>query len=167
MSKNRGIEFATYISVAFAIWVAAPLLAKWLDSLYFNYPKTLADSPLLLLVGVCLILLGTGLVIWTIILFKTEGGGTPNPRLPPSNFVVSGPYKFCRNPMGLGGWLTLLGQAALYYSPSLLGISILFAIIIYFNAMFVEEPELRKRFGQPYEEYLGQVPRFFPAPWRH
>jgi len=63
MSKNRGIEFATYISVAFAIWVAAPLLAKWLDSLYFNYPKTLADSPLLLLVGVCLILLGTGLVI--------------------------------------------------------------------------------------------------------
>ena len=167
MSKNRVIEFATYLIVAFAIWVASPLLAKWLDSLYFNYPKTLADTPLLLLAGMCCISLGTGLVIWTIILFKTEGEGTPNPRLPPSNFVVSGPYKHCRNPMGLGGWLTLLGQAALYYSPALLGISILFAIIIYFNAMFMEEPELRKRFGQPYVDYLKRVARFFPAPWRH
>ena len=167
MSKNRVIEFATYIMVAFAIWVASPLLAKWLDSLYFNYPKILADAPLLLLIGLCLMLLGTGLVIWTIFLFKTEGEGTPNPRLPPSNFVVNGPYKYCRNPMGLGGWLTLLGQAMLYYSPALLGISMLFAIIIYFNAMFVEEPELRKRFGQPYEDYLAQVPRFVPAPWRH
>ena len=166
MSKNRVIEFATYIIVALAIWVVSPLLAKWLDSLYFNYPKTLADSPLLLLVGLCFILLGTSLVVWTIMLFKTEGEGTPNPRLPSSNFVVSGPYKFCRNPMALGGWLTLLGQAALYYSPSLLGISILFAIIIYFNAMFMEEPELRKRFGQPYEDYLKRLPRFFPNPWR-
>jgi protein-S-isoprenylcysteine O-methyltransferase Ste14 len=69
--------------------------------------------------------------------------------------------------MGLGGWLTLIGQAALYYSPSLLGISVLFAIIIYFNAMFVEEPELRKRFGQPYVDYLKRVARFFPTPWRH
>ena len=68
--------------------------------------------------------------------------------------------------MGLGGWLTLLGQAALYYSPSLLLISVLFAIIIYFNAMFVEEPELRKRFGQPYEDYKKRVPRFIPNPWR-
>jgi len=167
MSRNRVIEFATYIAVACAIWVISPLLAKRLDSFYFNYPKTLANSALLLLVGAVCILLGTGLVIWTIVLFKTEGEGTPNPKLPPSNFVVSGPYKYCRNPMGLGGWLTLLGQAAIYYSPSLLGISILFAIIIYFNAMFVEEPELRKRFGNPYEDYVKQVPRFIPISWKH
>jgi protein-S-isoprenylcysteine O-methyltransferase Ste14 len=167
MSKNRVIEFATYMIVAFAIWVASPLLAKWLDSLYFNYSKTLADSPLLLIVGICSMLLGTALVVWTIILFKTVGEGTPNPRLPPTNFVVSGPYKYSRNPMGLGGWLTLLGQAAFYYSPSLLGISSLFAIVIYFNALFVEEPELRKRFGLLYADYLKQVARFFPNPWRH
>jgi protein-S-isoprenylcysteine O-methyltransferase Ste14 len=166
LSRNRMIELATYIIVAIAIWVISPLLAKWLDSFYFDYPNWLANSALLLLVGLCCIVLGTGLVVWTIVLFKTKGKGTPNPKLPPSNFVVSGPYRYCRNPMGLGGWLTLLGQAALYYSPSLLGISILFAVIIYFNAMLVEEPELRKRFGQPYEDYLKGVPRFFPTPWK-
>jgi protein-S-isoprenylcysteine O-methyltransferase Ste14 len=167
MNKDTGVELATYIVVGFAIWVASPLLAKWIDSLYFSYPKILADAPLLLLIGLCLMLLGGGLAIWTIFLFKTEGEGTPNPRLPPRNFVVRGPYKYCRNPMALGGWLILLGEAMFFYSPTLLGISILYAIILYFYIMFEEEPVLRKRFGQPYEDYLTRVPRFFPAPWRH
>ena len=110
------------------------------------------------------ILIGSIIVGWTIYLFKVKGKGTPNPKLPPKTLIVIGPYKYSRNPMALGGFLTLIGQAGMYYSPSLGGIAILFGIIIYFNAMFVEEPELRKRFGEPYEAYLKQVPRFFPHP---
>ena len=68
--------------------------------------------------------------------------------------------------MALGGLLVLLGEAALYYSPSLLGIAILYGVIIYLYAKFVEEPELRKRFGEPYDNYFKQVPRFFPNPWK-
>jgi protein-S-isoprenylcysteine O-methyltransferase Ste14 len=39
-------------------------------------------------------------------------------------------------------------------------------VIIYLNAVFVEEPELLERFGEPYEDYLRRVPRFFPNPWK-
>ncbi len=163
MKKDKVIELATYIGVGLAVWVASPLLGKFIDSFYFHYPNVLADSILVILVGACLILIGTALVVWTIVLFKTKGQGTPNPKLPPKTFVVSGPYKFSRNPMALGGLLTLLGEAIVYYSPSLLGLAILFGIIVYFNAKFVEEPELRKRFGESYIT-LSESRASFPIP---
>jgi protein-S-isoprenylcysteine O-methyltransferase Ste14 len=166
VSKNKIIELATYIIVFLAIWVISPLLGKFIDSFYFRYPNILADSITLILLGVFIILLGIVLVVWTIFLFKTEGQGTPTPKLPPKELVVSGPYKFSRNPMALGGLLTLMGEAVIYYSPSIMGIAFLYGIIIYCNAMFMEEPELRERFGKPYEDYLRQVPRFFPNPWK-
>jgi len=166
LNKNKGVEIATYIVVPLLIWVVSPLLGKYIDSFYLHYPNTLTDSISLLLVGTLLVLCGTALVARTIFLFKTIGQGTPNPKLPPKVFVVSGPYRFSRNPMALGGLLILLGEAAIYYSPSLLGLAILYGVIIYFNAMFIEEPELINRFGDPYADYLERVPRFFPNLWK-
>ena len=166
VNKNKVIEIATYIVVPLLIWVVSPLLGKFIDSLYFQYPNTFAAPISIILLGTFIISCGTTLVAWTIFLFKTKGQGTPNPKLPPKVFIVSGPYGFSRNPMALGGLLVLLGEAAIYYSPSLLGLAILYGVVIYFNAMLVEEPELRKRFGEPYQEYLNRVPRFFPNPWK-
>jgi protein-S-isoprenylcysteine O-methyltransferase Ste14 len=166
MRREKVIEMATYVIVALAIWVVSPLLGKYIDSLYFDYPNLFADSIAVVLLGACAVVLGTVLVAWTIVLFKTEGQGTPNPKLPPKEFVVSGPYRLSRNPMALGGFLVLVGEAVVYYSLSLLGIALLYGVIIYLNAVFVEEPELRERFGEPYEDYLRRVPRFFPNPWK-
>lgn len=166
MSKDNVIELATYIGVALAIWVVSPLLGKFIDSFYFDYPHVLADSTPLLVFGICVTLLGAFLAFWTIYLFKTKGQGTPNPSLPPKVFVVSGPYRISRNPMALGGLLVLLGQAVVYNSPSLLGIGILYGVIIYLYIKRTEEPVLKERFGAPYDDYLERVPRFFPNPWK-
>jgi len=125
----------------------------------------LAASIQIILLGIVTISLGTILVLWTIFLFKTKGQGTPNPKLPPKEFIVCGPYKFTRNPMALGGLLILIGEAIFYFSPSLLAIGVLYGVIVYLNAMYVEEPELRIRFGNAYEDYLKQVPRFLPNPF--
>ena len=122
--------------------------------------------PVLLIFGILVALLGWGLGIWTIYLFKTIGQGTPNPTLPPKQLVTSGPYAYIRNPMALGGFYLLLGEAALYASPSLVGIATLYLVILYCYARWVEEPILVRRFGKPYHKYLQQVPRFFPNPFR-
>ena len=166
MKRNRMLELATYIVVPLLGGVVTPLLAKYLDSLYFHYPNVLSDSISLLTLGSLMIVCGMALALWTIFLFKTIGQGTPNPMLPPKVFVVSGPYRVSRNPMALGGLLILLGQAAMYYSPSLLGLAVLFGVIFYFYVVLVEEPELIRRFGQPYIDYLARVPRFVPNPWK-
>ena len=42
------MEIATYVVVALAIWVISPLLGKFLDSLYFDYPIILANWSLVL-----------------------------------------------------------------------------------------------------------------------
>jgi protein-S-isoprenylcysteine O-methyltransferase Ste14 len=166
MRSDKIIELATYILVALAMWVVSPLLGKFIDSFYFHYPNIFADSVPIILIGIVVTLTGAALAIWTIVLFKIIGKGTPNPKLPPRVFVVSGPYRFSRNPMALGGLLILLGEAVVYYSPTLLGIAVLYGIIIYLYVMFVEEPVLKKRFGESYDDYFKRVPRFFPNPWK-
>ncbi len=162
MKRDRLMETVTYLIVFLAMWVISPGIGKLLDRFYYPYPKLLSSYALILLTGVIVSILGFGLVLWTIVVFKTLGKGTPNPKLPPMELVISGPYRYSRNPMAFGGFLFLLGEAGIYQSPSLAVIAVLFFVILYFNAIYVEEPELRKRFGRSYDDYCRMVPRFLP-----
>jgi protein-S-isoprenylcysteine O-methyltransferase Ste14 len=162
MKRENVIEMATYFMVFLAMWVISPWIGKLLDRLYYPYSGLFSNSTPILLAGGIVATFGFGLVLWTIVVFKTQGKGTPNPKLPPTELVISGPYQYSRNPMALGGFLFLLGEAGIYQSLSLAIIAGLFIVILYFNAVYIEEPELRKRFGQPYESYCEVVPRFFP-----
>jgi protein-S-isoprenylcysteine O-methyltransferase Ste14 len=60
----------------------------------------------------------------------------------------------------------LLGEA-LFFSST--GIFLLFAaaaIVAHLQAVCLEEPLLRKRYGQSYTDYLARVPRWIPRPPR-
>ena len=162
--KPRMLEPATYLIVGSAILVGAPAAGIYLDSVIFHVPHFVTRAPFLFGAGLVLTVGGTALVLWTIFLFKTRGQGTPNPLLPPKELVVEGPYSYSRNPMALGAFVVLLGEAALYSSPSLFVIAVLFLVIVYVNIVQVEEPELRRRFGGDYETYFNSVPRFIGVP---
>ena len=67
-----------------------------------------------------------------------------------------------RNPMMAGVFLVLLGEA-LFFGSVPLGVWFLFfsgLCLVLIPAW--EEPDLEKRFGEPYREYKGQVPRWIP-----
>ena len=107
--------------------------------------------------------LGLLLAIWSVLTFYTKGGaGTPGPWRPISNLIISGPYRYVRNPMILGVVDLLLFESALFASISLLLWAIVFFVgnIIYFKTF--EEKELIKRFGADYENYRNEVPMLFP-----
>jgi len=115
--------------------------------------------------GTWLVLDGLGLVGWCVQLFNVEGRGTPLPLDPPTRFVAQGPYRMVRNPMMLGLFLVLGGQAGLYQSRAI-GLYTLGAMAV--GHLFVrlwEEPELERRFGPSYTAYKQQVPRWIPR-WR-
>lgn len=118
-------------------------------------------------VGIALIATGFALVTWTVSLFARIGKGTLAPWDPTSRLVVVGPYRHVRNPMISGVLTVLLGEAALFGSlPLLVWFGAAFAVnAIYFP--LVEEPGLRKRFGEDYEAYRAAVPRWVPRlrPW--
>ncbi|HBD93148.1 MAG: hypothetical protein A2015_04865 [Spirochaetes bacterium GWF1_31_7] len=160
--KDKIVEIMTYIIVPTAILVISPLVAKLCDTYFLKQNYIITTNVYFLIAGIFIGLCGLSLILYTIFLFKKFGKGTPNPTLPPKEFVIKGPYKFVRNLMALGGTIVLLGESIVYYSISLFIITALYTIILYFNAKFIEEPELIIRFGKSYEEYLKNVPRFFP-----
>ncbi len=113
-------------------------------------------------VGVWLLANGLGLAGWCVHLFNVKGRGTPLPLDPPTQFVAQGPYLFVRNPMALGLFLTLAGQAVLYQSRAVLCYLAAVALLMHLYVRFIEEPELAHRFGSSYRAYQQQVPRWIP-----
>ena len=105
---------------------------------------------------------GTGMVIWVSTAFVRLGKGTPVPIEPPTRLVISGLYRYIRNPMYTGALLIILAEA-LYFNAINIVIyaGVLWAI---FQALLVvyEEPQLKRRFGIAYEDYLASVPRWLP-----
>ena len=165
-TRERVVEIMTYIIVPSAFIILSPALGKFLDFIILKNNYLFAPYPIILTIGIFISLIGCFLSLWCIFLFKKYGKGTPNPTIPPKEFVLRGPYKIVRNPMALGGAILLFGEVLIYYSIFLLLISILYVAAIYLNAMFIEEPELKKRFEQPYEQYLKEVPRLLPNIFR-
>ena len=121
-----------------------------------------------LLVGIAALFGGGTLFAASLKRFGREGRGTLAPWDPPKNLVVRGPYAYVRNPMISGVILILVAESLLLRSLPHLGWTAAFGLL---NALYIplaEEPGLRARFGQDFDEYSRNVPRLLPrlAPWR-
>jgi protein-S-isoprenylcysteine O-methyltransferase Ste14 len=79
-------------------------------------------------------------------------------------FVVSGPYRWVRNPMYIGGFLLLLGYALCAGSVAALLVALTMLVTVHLVAVLYEEPNLRRRFGASYEQYRRSTPRWIPRP---
>jgi len=112
-------------------------------------------------IGTVPILVGILTYLWCAWSFTFSGRGTPLHILPPEELVVSGLYRFVRNPMYVGGCLILLGEAFLFASPGLLIYAL--AMFAFFNVfVYGEETRLRRTYGESYEQYCKSVPRWIP-----
>ena len=74
--------------------------------------------------------------------------------------VTSGSYRYSRNPQCVGFIVGYLGYGLLCNSLLALIAAVLLGVELALSP-FAEEPWLRERFGQEYEEYSRRVPRFF------
>lgn len=113
--------------------------------------------------GAWLILNGLGLGGWCVWLFYTEGHGTPFPLDPPRYVVVSGPYRFVRNPMLLGAYVILAGETIVFRSSALLWYLGMLVLIGNLVVRYWEEPDLARRFGPCYRQHQKLVPRWIPS----
>lgn len=111
---------------------------------------------------------GTILLLACIWEFAKRGRGTLSPADPPRHLVVSGLYRFVRNPMYLSVTLIVMGEALLTFSQPLLVYWVIWFVIVNLFVMGYEEPTLRGQFGDEYEQYTRNVGRWIPrlTPWR-
>ena len=117
--------------------------------------------------GAVLLVVGIALFSWCINLFARVGQGTLAPWDPTTNLVITGPYRYVRNPMISGVALLLVGQSLLWPSKTVALWSLVFITINHIYFVFSEEPGLEERFGEPYRKYKANVPRWVPRlrPW--
>ncbi len=94
--------------------------------------------------------------------FAAVGFGTPAPIDPPKSLVVSGLYRFVRNPMYVGVGMVLLSEAALFSSISILKYALATCGAFCLFVLAYEEPRLRRKFGASYKVYCKGVPRWIP-----
>ncbi len=100
--------------------------------------------------------------------FALQGLGTPAPVAPTKHLVVTGLYRFVRNPMYVSVTSAIFGQALVFGNVRLLEYGALVWLAFHLFVLLYEEPTLKKTYGAEYEAYRAAVPRWIPRlkPWK-
>lgn len=116
-------------------------------------------------------ILGAGLfwIGWSFVSLRKRGRGHPlevfNVELAPATrrLVISGPYRYTRNPMCLGITTTIMGIGVLVrsYSAALISSALYLGLATLYLKSF-EERGLIRRFGEEYLLYRSRVPMVIP-----
>jgi protein-S-isoprenylcysteine O-methyltransferase Ste14 len=120
-------------------------------------------------VGGILVGLGVTGVVDSFVRFALQGIGTPAPVLPTRHLVVTGLYRYVRNPMYVAVLSAILGQSLVLGNVSVFEYGVLVWLLFHLFVLAYEEPTLRASFGPEYETFCAAVPRWIPrlTPWQN
>jgi protein-S-isoprenylcysteine O-methyltransferase Ste14 len=126
-------------------------------SLQFGYPGQRWSSGVLFLA--C-----SALGLWSGFTMARRGAGTPLPLDSTTKLVIHGPYGYLRNPMAAAGLGQGLAIGLWLGSPFVLAYALLGTMMWQYIARPLEEEELLRQFGEPYEQYREYVHCWIPRP---
>lgn len=139
------------------VYFLAALIA--MAYLHYELPGAQIVGTPLRYAGVGLIVAGLGLVSWAALLFHRAGTAI-RPFQVSSALVAEGPYRVTRNPMYLAMTVILLGTAILLGSATPFVVVPVFAVLIQWRFIRMEEGALEAKFGQAYRDYKAGVRRW-------
>jgi protein-S-isoprenylcysteine O-methyltransferase Ste14 len=144
----------------------AGLVPWWISRWQFEAP--FFGIPLFRFAGGLLLTLGVVGLLDSFVRFAVQGLGTPAPVFPTRHLVVTGLYRYVRNPMYVAVASSILGQGLILGNMAVLEYGALVCLLFHLFVLVYEEPTLRASFGSEYKTFCGQVPRWIPriTPWR-
>lgn len=93
------------------------------------------------------------------------GTGTVfNAEMKAGQVLADGPYRYLRNPLYLGSYLTIAAITVLM-PPSGAIVTLVLLAIFLLRLILGEEAFLAPKLGEPYAAYRKSVPRLIPSPW--
>lgn len=110
--------------------------------------------------GLAILFIGIIIMLYCIFDFAAKGRGTLSPADKTKQLVISGLYKYSRNPMYIGVLSILLGECIFMQSTRLFIYTLFVFVGFYVFVIFYEEPRLKKDFGKEYEDYKKSVHRW-------
>jgi protein-S-isoprenylcysteine O-methyltransferase Ste14 len=143
----------------------AGLVPWWITGWQLKPP--FLNLPLTRGIGVIMILAGVVGLVDAFARFALQGLGTPAPIAPPRILVVTGLYRYVRNPIYVALVSIILGQAMLMGDWRLIVYGVLLWLFFHVWVVAIEEPTLEQTFGNEYEAFRAAVPRWIPriTPW--
>jgi protein-S-isoprenylcysteine O-methyltransferase Ste14 len=112
------------------------------------------------LLGLIPVVLGTILLFWCVREFYVAGKGTLAPWAPPQKLIVTGLYRYSRNPMYIAVGLILCGWAVAFRSRTLTVYALVVMFAFHLRVVFGEEPWLAQTYGEQWVQYKARVPRW-------
>jgi protein-S-isoprenylcysteine O-methyltransferase Ste14 len=118
--------------------------------------------------AVILLLVGLLFGVWSNVVLNVIGKGGPfeiagvevSPKT--QNLVVTGPYRYTRNPMLFGACSIYYAVAIYLNSLTAIAVVFLFMTFMLIYVKLTEECRLQKEFENYYDEYRRRVSMFFP-----
>jgi protein-S-isoprenylcysteine O-methyltransferase Ste14 len=99
--------FLLFVLPIFLVWIPRQIVT----SPEHMHPFDIGDARYL---GLVVIPIGILLYLWCAIGFVFSGKGTPILFTPTKKLIVTGPYRWVRNPMYIAGVFVLAGEALLF-----------------------------------------------------
>jgi protein-S-isoprenylcysteine O-methyltransferase Ste14 len=158
--------FGSALFLALAPGTVVGLVPWWISRWRFEAPVP-GWFPLRI-AGVLLLAAGVLVLLDSFVRFAIQGLGTPAPVFPTRHLVVTGLYRYVRNPMYVGVVAAIAGQGLMFGSLHVLEYALMVWLICHLFVVAYEEPTLGARFGAEYERFCSAVPRWIPrlSPWR-
>jgi protein-S-isoprenylcysteine O-methyltransferase Ste14 len=138
----------------------AGLVPWWIS--HWRMESAFFEIPMFRFVGGALIALGATCLLDSFARFAVQGVGTPAPVFPTRHLVVTGLYRYVRNPMYVAVVSTILGQGFLLGNLALLEYGGVVWLLFHLFVLFYEEPTLRASFGSEYQIFCAEVRRWIP-----
>jgi len=151
------------LALPFMVLIVIPsILLYYSDFVIFSYQLSVFLEVVFKITGGLFLLLGLVFLIGNIVTFAKIGNGTLAPWDPPTKLVVTGMYRYVRNPMITGVMFILIAESLLTLSLYISCWAVLFIFGSVVLIPIIEEPQLEKRFGDDYRLYKRHVPRWIP-----
>src|SRR5262249_32754827 len=165
MQKTSAVLGSAFFFVV-APFLAAGVIPWWIT--HWKIEPAFLGVEATRAIGALLIFAGVPGVVDSFARFAVQGLGTPAPVAPPQKLVVTGLYRYVRNPMYVSVVTIILGQALLFADWRLIIYGAVFGLACHAFVLVYEEPTLRRKFGAQYEAFCVNVPRWMPrlTPWK-
>lgn len=150
------IVFSIVVPGAVTYWIPRDVLDLWGEMFPGRWSVWQFVALLLLTLGLAVYLR----CLWE---FAVRGRGIPAPIDHPKQLVVTGLYRYVRNPMYVGVLLFLLGESLFFESWPFLLYTIAWLAFVHLNVIVYEEPNLQRKFGRSYDRYRSVVRRWIPG----
>jgi protein-S-isoprenylcysteine O-methyltransferase Ste14 len=125
----------------------------------FTFHREWEDDFIVWPLGIMIILVGVSVRLWAT---KHIGRRMPWMKKKGKKLVKTGPYAIVRNPLYAGNIIIASGLSILSELIWMVPILICYLFILYHLVVLYEEKKLLGRWGDEYQVYLTEVPRWIP-----